>query len=270
MRRAGTFLLALMLVAACTAATASARAPRWAPESRAAVHPGVMTFTQDAQCTANFVFYDRRDVYIGQAAHCSGTGSSDETDGCKAKSLPLNTRVTVDGARHPGRLAYNSWRSMQHYHERDANTCADNDLALIRLDRRDARSVNPTIPVWGGPTGLTTSTSEGQDVFSYGNSSIRQGITTLSPKRGTSLGQADGGWTHTVYTVTPGIPGDSGSGFIDDRGRAFGVLSTIDFLPLPGSNGVGDLSRELRYLARHTKLRVSLARGTRRFDSSRG
>jgi hypothetical protein len=172
----------------------------------------------------------------------------------------------VDGARYQGRIAYSSWVIMQRrVHEKDANTCADNDLALIRLDRRDKSRVNPTVPHWGGPTGLAYTTRNGQAIFSYGNSELRQGITSTSPKQGKSLGTADGGWSHTVYTFTPGIPGDSGSGFLDDHGLAFGVLSTVAFAPLPASNGVGDLRRELRYLGRHTRLRVSLAHGTRSF-----
>jgi hypothetical protein len=40
-----------LAVAALTPAVASA----WAPASQATVHPGVMTFTQGAQCTSNFV-----------------------------------------------------------------------------------------------------------------------------------------------------------------------------------------------------------------------
>jgi len=263
-------VVTLIVVASAALASASVAgaAPRWASEGSAAIHPGVQTYTAGAQCTSNFVFYDRRDVYVGQAAHCSGTGASDETDGCLARSLPLNTKITVGGARYPGRLAYNSWVIMRdRVHERDGYTCADNDLALIRLDRRDRGRVNPTIPRWGGPTGLADTTREGQDIFTYGNSELRQGVTTLSPKRGYSLGTSDGGWSHTVYTVTPGVPGDSGSAFIDDRGLGFGVLSTVALAPLTGSNGVGDLRRELRYVAQHTRLRVTLARGTRPFHS---
>jgi hypothetical protein len=48
----------------------------------------------------------------------------------------------------------------------------------------------------------------------YGNSGLRLGITQLSPKSGVSLGTSGGGWTHPAYTVTPGIPGDSGSAFL--------------------------------------------------------
>ena len=59
------------------------RRPTWAPAASATVHPGVMTYTDGAQCTANFVYTDAAGtVYIGQAAHCSGTGGQTDTDGC--------------------------------------------------------------------------------------------------------------------------------------------------------------------------------------------
>ena len=79
-----------------------------------------------------------------------------------------------------------------------------------------------------------------------------------------SLGQEGSGRVHTVYTVTPGIPGDSGSAFIDKQGRAFGTLSTLAIAPLAGSNGVGDLSRELAYVSSHGAA-VTLATGTEAF-----
>jgi hypothetical protein len=64
-------LLALALVVANLAPTT---ASAWAPASQATIHPGVQTFTNGAQCTSNFVYDDGTSVYLGQAAHCSGTG----------------------------------------------------------------------------------------------------------------------------------------------------------------------------------------------------
>ena len=90
-------------------AIAPSAASAWAPASPATIHPGVQVFTNGAQCTANFVFQDSGNVYLGQAAHCSGTGSSTDTDGCYSGSLPLGTPVDVTGAAHPGTLVYNSW-----------------------------------------------------------------------------------------------------------------------------------------------------------------
>ena len=221
--------------------------PAWAPADTASIHPGVQTFSDGAQCTANFVFTNGSDVLIGQAAHCAGTGGATETDGCDSGSLPLGTPVEVDGASRPGRLVYSSWVTMQGNGESNANTCAYNDFALVKLDAADAGSVNPSIPNWGGPTALGATSGLGDKVYSYGNSGLRFGLTPTSPKEGYSLGQAGGGWTHDVYTVTPGIPGDSGSGFLTDSGAAFGTLSTVAILPFPASNGIGDLSHEVAY-----------------------
>lgn len=275
MRSSVRVLGAASLLAASLAVLAPggsvAAQPQWAPAGTATIHPGVQTVTGGGQCTANFVFSDRAgDVYLGQAAHCSATGDATETDGCRAASLPLGTPVDIQGASQPGTLAYNSWSAMQAAGETDANTCQFNDFALVRVHPSDVGRVNPSIPHWGGPTGLnTTGTTAGETVYSYGNSSLRLGLTVLGPKTGLSLGDTGGGWSHDVYTATPGIPGDSGSAFLDSDGSALGVLSTLQVLPLAGSNGVGNLQRELAYLSSHGGPDVSLALGTEAFDPSR-
>ena len=252
------------------AAGTAAAEPAWAPADGAAVHPGVQTFTDGAQCTSNFVFYDASDnVYIGQAAHCSGTGGSTETNGCDSGSLPQGTQVEVDGASRPGTMVYNSWLAMQAAGETDSETCDFNDFALVKLDRADYPDVNPSIPFYGGPTGTTDSVPSGEKVLSYGNSSLRLGIEQLSPKEGLNLSQSEGGWTYQVYTVTPGIPGDSGSAFIDREGRAFGVLSTLQIAPAAGANGVSDVSRAEAYMEANGGPNVTLANGTEAFAGGR-
>ena len=252
--------------AALAAAGPAAAEPAWAPAASAPIHPGVQTDTNGGQCTANFVFFDAsNNVYIGQAAHCSGTDGNTATNGCEAGSLPTGTPVTVDGATKPGTIVYSSWVAMQAAGETDANTCQYNDIALIKLDPADYGRVNPSIPFWGGPTGTATTTAQGDKVLSYGNSSLRAGITQLSPKEGLSLGASGGGWTHQVYTVSPGIPGDSGSAFIDRQGRAFGVLSTLQLAPLAGANGVSDVSRMIAYMESNGGPDVTLANGTEAF-----
>ena len=161
---------------------------------------------------------------------------------------------------------------MQGLGEADPNTCAYNDLgpgpprpgrrglgqphrsALGRSDRRRRRRHD-----------------DGERVFSSGNSSLRLGITQLSPKTGVSLGSTNsGGWSHDVYTVSPGIPGDSGSAFLDSQGRALGVLSTLQIAPLPAGNGVGDLSHELAYARNHVPALADLqvVNGTRAFNGN--
>jgi len=264
-------LVALACLAPLAATGPASAALTWAPSSTATIHPGVQMFTAGSQCTANFVYYDGTNVYVGQAAHCSGTGGNTETNGCTSGTLPVGTQVDVDGASKPGVMVYNSWITMQRLGEKDANTCQYNDLALVKLDPSDVASVNPSVPHWGGPVGLdTTGTTPGEKVYSYGNSELRGGVSQTSPKEGTSQGDTGAGWSHTVMTYNPGIPGDSGSGFLDATGNALGVLSTIDVgFPTGVTNGVGDLAKELSYLHAHESsfASVQLVDGTDPFQA---
>jgi hypothetical protein len=238
--------------------------PTGAPATAAAagrIGPGVQMFTDGAQCTANFVFRDRDGRrYLGYAAHCAGLGEATDTNGCLARSLPLGTKVRfAEGATVAdsgttlgrGRLAYSSWDTMRSLGTSRATICESNDFALVRVGSRFADRVDPSVPFWGGPTGLGSWAAAGSQVFSFGHSSLRP-TTVLSPKTGVSLGGTNGGWGLDVYTASPGIPGDSGSGFLDDRGRAVGTLSTVAIAPLAGSNGLGNLARELRFARQHS------------------
>ena len=248
-----TNLLAIALV--------SAAAGCGAPSGSPASDGGLPAFI-----AANRVFVDGVHVYLGQAAHCSSTGSSSDTNGCAAKSLPVGTPVNVIGAQRPAVMVYNSWVTMQALGEKDPDACAYNDLALLQLAPADVGSVNPSVPVWGGPAGLnTTVTAAGDPVYFYGHSSLLLGLSQFSPRQGQSQGDTGNGWSHVVAVLPPGVPGDSGSGFLDQRGNALGVLSTLD-IGTGLSNGVGDLSRELAYLRSHTGFtRVQLAPGTEPF-----
>ena len=224
-------------------------APAFADVDEATIRPGAEMVTEGSACTANFVFADGIDVYLGYAAHCAGTGAQTETDGCTSGTRPLGTEVSIEGAEHDGVLAYSSWVTMQARGETDPNACAFNDFALVRLDPRDIGRVNPTMPVWGGPTGLNVGGIEsGGDTYAYGSSSLRQGIDLISPQKGLALGTTGAGWSHPVYQLPPGIPGDSGSGMLDARGHATGVLSTLGLLPRPLSNGFSDVGSALRYM----------------------
>jgi hypothetical protein len=240
---------------------ANSAAITWAPAATAPIHPGVQTDTQGGLCTSNFIFSNGTDVYIGQAAHCSSFDGPTATDGCEARSRPVGTRVTITGASRPGTMVYNSWVTMRAVGETDPNVCQYNDLALVRIHPADVAKVNPSVPKFGGPTGLAQPPAAGQRVYSYGNSALRAGL--LSRKEGVSLGQQGNGWSSLVYTATQGIPGDSGSGFLNASGKAFGVLSTVYATPVPLSNGVGSLAKELAYMKAKTSLDgVNLVKGT--------
>ena len=96
--------LALAVFTCAIVAGPASAAPSWAPASTATIHPGVQTFTDGAQCTANFVFSDGAEVYIGYAAHCAGLGEATDTNGCVAGTLPVGTPVADVDARVSGTL----------------------------------------------------------------------------------------------------------------------------------------------------------------------
>ena len=251
--------------------------PRWAPASEATIHPGVQTLTLGVQCTADFVFFDAGSIYLGQAAHCSGFDVTNFADPCGGGHIPpLGTPVEIQGASRRGTIVYNSYVTMQRSGERDPVTCGANDFALIRLHRSDERKVNPSMPFWGGPVSAGGRSSFGDGAYTYGNSSFRGGIAALMPKFGintgkvhyaiedaTGWGPGSHGWTHQITTVTPGLPGDSGSPVLDAEGRALGILSSIS---LDGSSGISDLGRMMEYMKAKTNLdKVRLATGTTSF-----
>ena len=239
-----------------------------------------MMYTAGAQCTANFVFSDAAGTtYVGYAAHCAGTGSATDTerlpDRVRCRSAPRSTfndgNPASEGTDRRSRsLVYSSWLTEHRLGTTDANTCAYNDLALVKVAAADVSKVNPSVPFWGGPTGIDTDgTAAGDRVWTYGNSSLRGGLAPLSPHTGVSLGDdaADGGWSHPLYTVAPGIPGDSGSGFMTADGKAVGVLSTLGLAPLPASNNIGDLAKELAFAQAHSGIAgLQLVHGTEPFD----
>ena len=265
MRRLRLAAVVGMLVAATLLPQAAlAAAPSWAPAATAAIRPGVVTETDGGGvCTADFVFTSRDHTYIGQAAHCGSTGAATETDGCRAGSVPLGAAVTIrgaDGRDHRGTLAYSSWVAMRAVGESDPDTCAHNDLALVEID---PAGVNPSVPFFGGPTGIDTGgLTAGEQVYTYGNARLG----ALIPKVGVAADDTAGG--HVIYTLGPGVPGDSGSAFLDATGAAVGQLSTLNLDP-PVSNGVGDIATELAYADAHGGLGdVELALGTEPFTPS--
>jgi hypothetical protein len=244
--------------------------PRWSTPAAATIHPGMQLYTRDLQCTANFVFTDGSgNAYIGQAAHCSSLGGSTDTDGCKTKSMRLGTVVTDADGRRIGTLAYNSWIAMRAARERDANACAANDLALVKIDRSLISQTSPTVPGLGGPSGLDRDgASAGEQTWAVGNSSLLFGAGSWVAQTGVVQKVTDGGWAFYVSMLRPGVPGDSGSGYLTRGGLALGQLSTISVGTEGVGNTVGNLAKELRYANRHSRTTYRLATGQRAFSAT--
>ena len=190
------------------------------------------------------------------------------TDGCDSGLAARSARRSRSTApASPARMVYNSWITMQAHGEADADTCAYNDLALVRLDPADVRQGQPVDPVLGRPDrARRTDGAARRQVYTYGNSSLRGGVTQLSPKQGTSLGDRRrrlepqrATRSRRASPVTPG------SAFMDRQGRRSACSATLQLAPLAGSNGVGDLARELAYMHANGGPQAQLVNGTAPF-----
>lgn len=255
-------VLALLALTVAIAQPANA-ATTWAPADTATIHPGVPLIIGDVLCTSNFVFEDPAgDVYLGSAAHCVGSEVA-SFDGCRNESLPLGTPVEIGGASRPGRLVYSSWLAMQQRNEADVLSCSFNDFALVQLHRDDRSRVNPSMPHWGGPSGISAGSTRGDTAHGYGAGYAERGLNP-SPKTGVSLGQRAAGWAHVLDLRPPAVEGDSGSGVIDSQGRAYGVMSTLSLRR--GVNGAADLSRALDYARGSGFPQLTLVTGTEPFS----
>ncbi len=276
-RRSGLLGLSMSLGLVLSAAPAHAGTAGASPQPRfgpvtSGIFPGVQSRTVNSMCTVNFVFTDAAaNVYFGQSAHCARTALKKEAaqpNGCTFGSKPLGTKVTFVDSRVRGTMVYSSWLAMQKVDETDAFACADNDFALVKIPRYAHNQVNPTMPLFGGPTGLNTEgTQPGDTVLGYGNSPTRQDLSDLKPKQSVSIGDAHDGWSHLIYSATPGIPGDSGGPYLDAQGRALGSLSTLVLGPAPLANSITDINKALAYAQKHSGIKgLRLAEGTEKFQ----
>lgn len=243
-------LLAVTFVAAAGSAEASGGRP---------IRPGVQVIIKGAQCTANFLYQRHtgsgKRLYLGTAAHCDGKGSDTAVNGCHTGSYPLGTKVRImvgynnlSNGRQigTGHVAYTSWIAMHRAHMSAYAPCNFNDLALISLPRSSWSRVRARVTDLGGPTGIAPLPAKGAAVYARGASGNRFAPVSM---KGKVLKRVP--WSMNVRTSPPGISGDSGSGYLNSRGQAVGVLSTIDGLLGLSGNGVGSLWREVGFARHH-------------------
>src|SRR3954468_14214791 len=134
----------------------AATAVHWASARTATVHPGVHVTIAGVKCVAGFLMTDGHRVFVTVPGSCAGVDDGKPTNGCTAAQVPYGLKVTVQGARFKGRVVYSSYTEMQLRGSKGAK-CANNALVLVRLDDRDIKRTNPSIPApTGGPTGVAT------------------------------------------------------------------------------------------------------------------
>ncbi|HEX7716556.1 MAG TPA: hypothetical protein VF416_04660, partial [Marmoricola sp.] len=125
----------------------------------------------------------------------------------------------------------------------DGATCAANDFALVQVTGAAKRRVSSTVPYWNGPSGVATLPAEGATVFGLARSSAS---ARALPRIGT-VGPVGTG-AATVSTPLPSTQRARGGGFLDDQGRAVGVLTRS---AASGDNTVVSLADVVGYAAAH-------------------
>src|SRR3954447_14932140 len=237
----------------------AATSVHWATATKATVHPGVQVTIAGVHCVAGFVMTDGRRVFLAVPGSCAGVDDGKPTNGCTAAQVPYGLKVRVQGARFKGRVVYSSYTEMQLRGTKLANRCANNALVLIRLDDRDIRRTNPSIPApTGGPTGLaTTPPAAPAQVTAFVN-----GAGTPAELMETKAA----GWAHTVY-VGPAFAAEQlGSPVLTQGGRAIGMVTLvpqIDGAPVT----VSSFAKEIAFMQTVRGFRtVHLARGTVKFS----
>jgi hypothetical protein len=229
--------------------------PAWASAKTATIHPGVTVSMGGVDCRAGFIFTDGKRAFIAVPSSCSGSGPVDNSK-CDAGQDPLGLPVTIQGAKHKGTLVYSSVIMMELRSQKGTNRCSYNDLSLVRIDSRDIKRTNPSVPVLGGPTGVSKDQPAAPDQLS---------VYASAPSNAQAINTSGGGWSHAIMVDGAIAGSDIGGPVLTSNGRALGMVSGV-----PTANGrtlVNDLSREVRYLHTVNKFAdVHLAKGTTKFS----
>jgi hypothetical protein len=243
-----------------TTTAGAATTVRWAPAATATVHPGVLVTIAGVKCVAGFVMTDGHRVFVSVAGSCAGVDDGAPTDGCTAAQVPYGLKVSVQGARYRGRMVYSSYTEMQLRGTKAVNKCANNALVLIRLDDRDIKRTNPSLPApIGGPTGLATSApAQLAQVTAYLNGAATQGVATQN---------SGAGWAFAIELGSVDAT-QLGAPVLTDTGRALGMVTLVPRLHGDPAT-ISSLAKEIAFLQTVRGFgTVHLARGTRKFTAA--
>lgn len=169
------------------------------------IGPGSWIRMGESYCTGAFVLEDPTGaLYLTTAAHCTSH------EGQTAEVLENAVVAGID-AWEPFGTVVERWPGW------------NLDAALIEIDPGMYDRVDPSVPGWGGPTGLFTE-SPSQDnpgVVHYGWG----WATWYEHNTRCREGDASHGWTDTTWWGESfGGGGDSGSGVLTATGEALGIL----------------------------------------------
>ena len=258
----GALVAGLLVIAPGGPASAS-----WGPTPTAAartIGPGTQLVTAGRSCSASFVFRDaRKRLYLGYAASCATRTPVTGAVSCRTRPLPLGTRVRIaDRGRTiaHGRLAYSSLRALRRAGVTDAATCAANDFALVELRGAARRKVSTSVPYWGGPAGLGALPAAGSTVFGLARPARS---ARMLPRAGAVT--ASTATTATVSSPLASSRSTRGGGFLDESGRAVGILTTST---TSGDNVVVSLADAVAFARHHGVRGLRVARGHDAFSGA--
>ncbi|MGN6473387.1 MAG: hypothetical protein ACTHK4_07035 [Mycobacteriales bacterium] len=115
------------------------------------IHPGVSVNYGNVTCTVGGVLREGHRLFLAIPASCGGVELGKTQDGCSAPQAPKGDPVSIQGAKHPGKLVYSSYSEMQLHGVKSPTRCYYNDLSLVRVDRRDRARVTAATPGAGIP-----------------------------------------------------------------------------------------------------------------------
>lgn len=169
-------------------------------------------------CTANFVWADGAQLYLGSAGHCFLPGAKTATHGespdYDASGVSVIVCVENCGGNFRSNLLVGTWVSLGRVaYARQSDPTGEegvgNDFGVVEIPAEAVPLVRPEMPVWGGPAGI-----EDLDFGSYGchyGNGIGVGEVFLTKAR-VGVG---GGHDHDFWMGDfLGAFGDSGSGLV--------------------------------------------------------
>jgi hypothetical protein len=244
-------------------ATGATSAPqRWAPAATATVHPGVPVSIGGVTCTAGFILTDGRRVFLTLTAGCAGAAPGEDVNGCptvreSAAVDPPRTEAEIQGAKYVGHLVYNSFERMKRLGATGENRCRYNQLALIKIDRRDIKRTNPSVPSLGGPARVARSEPDAPDQLA---------LFLTSPATAEALETSAGGWAHSMMVNAHVSASNAGAPVLTTSGAALGMVTVVPPQGTVGPTTVSNLRRELRVMRHEPGFEhVHLATGTADF-----
>jgi hypothetical protein len=182
--------IALLLVGVATAIPATAAPAAASGGAAHPVHPGRAVSLAGVTCTAGPVLRQGATLYLAIPASCGGIDPGSTQNGCTQADAPVGIPVKIAGARHHGRLAYDSFTRMQSIGTKSSRLCEFNDLALVEINRADRGRVTAAIDGANAPTGVSAHAPAGGRKLTLGSHAVTAGASH------------HGGWEYDVNGTT--------------------------------------------------------------------